>query len=132
MIGLIWDCIDFNKKTIRIYRQLQKERKVGGEYHFASLKNDKQRVFMVADDVLKKAVEDKDYTVNAKVGSGQVYRRDPVSIAGQGRIHEMLVSAGDQVFFISIRESRYIIQFLCKRIIQKTRILHFDKIIKRL
>ena len=40
---------------------------------------------------------DKDYTVNAKVGSGQVYWRDPVSIAGQGRIHEMLVSAGDQV-----------------------------------
>ena len=52
VIGLTWDCVDFNRKTIRIYRQLQKERKPGGEYKFAPLKNDKQRVFMVADDVL--------------------------------------------------------------------------------
>ncbi len=52
VIGLTWDCIDFNKKIIRVYRQLQKERKVGGQYRFVSLKNDKQRMFMVADNVL--------------------------------------------------------------------------------
>lgn len=53
VLGLTWDCIDFNKKTMRVYRQLQKERKPGGGYDFASLKNDKQRSFMIADNVLE-------------------------------------------------------------------------------
>ena len=53
VLGLTWDCIDFNRKTMRVYRQLQKERKPGGGYDFASLKNDKQRSFMIADNVLE-------------------------------------------------------------------------------
>ena len=38
-----------------------------------------------------------DYSANAKVGTGRVFRRDPVSVTGQGRIHEILVQAGEQV-----------------------------------
>ena len=38
-----------------------------------------------------------DYSGNAKVGTGRVFRRDPVSVTGQGRIHEILVQAGEQV-----------------------------------
>jgi integrase len=76
VIGLTWDCIDFNKKTIRIYRQLQKERKVGGEYKFAPLKNDKQRVFMVADDVLGALRRVKSKQAEWKLAAGENWQNE--------------------------------------------------------
>lgn len=51
IIGLSWDCIDFERKQIRIYRQLSKERKKGGAYVFSDLKNKKARSFSAADVV---------------------------------------------------------------------------------
>jgi len=51
IIGLSWDCIDFERKQIRIYRQLSKERKKGGAYVFTDLKNKKARSFSAADIV---------------------------------------------------------------------------------
>lgn len=51
IIGLSWDCIDFNRKQIRIYRQLSKERKKDGCYVFTDLKNKKARSFSAADIV---------------------------------------------------------------------------------
>lgn len=50
-LGLTWDCIDFENKTITIYRQLQKERKKNGQYIFVPLKNSKSRAFMIPDDI---------------------------------------------------------------------------------
>ena len=52
ILGLTWDCIDFEKSTVTLYRQLASERKRGGGYVFAPLKNSKTRSFMVAPDVL--------------------------------------------------------------------------------
>lgn len=52
ILGLTWDCIDFEKSMITIYRQLQKERVRNGRYRFVSLKNDKQRSFMAAKSVM--------------------------------------------------------------------------------
>ena len=43
VIGLMWDCVDFDKGTILINKQLQLEKKRGGQYVFAPLKNDKAR-----------------------------------------------------------------------------------------
>ena len=43
-IGLTWDCIDFERGTIRIYHQLLKRTKEAGGYTLASLKNDKERL----------------------------------------------------------------------------------------
>ena len=37
-IGLTWDCIDFDRGTIRIYRQMLKRTKETGGYTLASLK----------------------------------------------------------------------------------------------
>lgn len=51
VVGLSWDCIDFERKKIRIYRQLSKERKKGGRYVFTDLKNKKTRSFSAADIV---------------------------------------------------------------------------------
>ena len=38
-----------------------------------------------------------DYSSDSKVGSGNVFRRDPVGLAGQGRIGSVLVRPGDAV-----------------------------------
>lgn len=45
IIGLTWDCIDFDKGIITIEKQLKRERKKGGsnEYRFDTLKNGKIR-----------------------------------------------------------------------------------------
>ena len=46
ILGLTWDRVDFERGTILIDRQLQKERKKGGDYHLAATKNDKARTIM--------------------------------------------------------------------------------------
>ena len=52
-IGLTWDCIDFQKGTLKVYRQLQKRTKEEGGYQFAALKNDKARVIKLSPYVVK-------------------------------------------------------------------------------
>ena len=52
-IGLTWDCIDFNKGTMKVYRQLQKRTQAEGGYQFAALKNDKTRVIKLSPYVIK-------------------------------------------------------------------------------
>ena len=42
-LGLTWDRVDFIRGTILISKQLQKEKKAGGEFRLVSLKNDKPR-----------------------------------------------------------------------------------------
>ncbi len=58
IIGLSWDCIDFKKGIIKVYRQLKRERQSSNsnEYVFDSLKNGKTRSISPAPvvfDVLK-------------------------------------------------------------------------------
>lgn len=50
IIGLTWDCIDFEKGTIYIYRQWQK---LKGAYSFTSLKNNKTRTIKPAAYVIE-------------------------------------------------------------------------------
>lgn len=52
LIGLTWDCIDFEHGTIRLYRQLKRARGGGEGYVFTTLKNKQSRVFAAAPDVL--------------------------------------------------------------------------------
>ncbi len=52
IIGLSWDCIDFERGTIHLYRQLKKTRGKGGQYVFTSLKNKQARTFGVPQNVL--------------------------------------------------------------------------------
>lgn len=51
LLGLQWKNIDFEKRTIRITGQLQRERKKGGINRIVPLKNDKTRVIYPADSV---------------------------------------------------------------------------------
>ena len=50
ILGLTWDCVDLRNGTIQIYRQLQK---IGGEYKFVPLKNDKRRCITPARSVMQ-------------------------------------------------------------------------------
>ncbi len=50
ILGLTWDCIDFRKGMIYLYRQLQI---VNKEYQFVSLKNDKTRTITPAPYVME-------------------------------------------------------------------------------
>ena len=63
--GLTWDCIDFDRGTITIYRQYRKERHFGGKgvYQFSPLKNNKPRTITPAQtvmDTLKELKEEQD------------------------------------------------------------------------
>lgn len=53
IIGLTWDCVDFKNGVILVNKQLQKEKKIGGEYKFVSLKNDKFRKITPANEVIE-------------------------------------------------------------------------------
>lgn len=52
LIGLTWDCIDFERGTIHLYRQLKRDRS-RKEYVFTSLKNRESRTFAPPDSVMK-------------------------------------------------------------------------------
>ena len=51
VLGLTWDCVDFDKGTLLINKQHNKV-KGDTEYRFSSLKNEKTRVLTVASDVM--------------------------------------------------------------------------------
>ena len=53
IIGLSWDCVDFEKSTIHLYRQLKRTREKGGEYVFTSLKNKQARTFAAPRNVIE-------------------------------------------------------------------------------
>lgn len=53
VLGLTWDCVDFGRGTIFINKQLHLEKKRGGKYVFAPLKNDKARTIAPASWVMQ-------------------------------------------------------------------------------
>lgn len=56
VLGLTWDCVDFEKGTIVVKQQLQKLRGTGGQYVLSSTKNGKIRILTPASyvmDILK-------------------------------------------------------------------------------
>ena len=71
LIGLTWDCIDFQHNTIHIYRQLRKTRGKKGQYVFTSLKNKQARTFSPPQNVMDmlKKVKIKQAEYRLKAGS---------------------------------------------------------------
>lgn len=53
ILGLTWDCVDFDNGIIYIRRQLQKERQKNAKYYFSSLKNDRPRMIAPAPSVFE-------------------------------------------------------------------------------
>lgn len=53
VMGLTWDCVDFENGTLTINKQLQKRPKSAGGFVFSSLKNDKTRILKPAPFVME-------------------------------------------------------------------------------
>ena len=62
IIGLTWDCIDFDRGTITVYRQYRKETHYGSPstYGFSPLKNNKPRIITPAQTVMDTLQQVKD------------------------------------------------------------------------
>ena len=55
--GLTWDCIDFKKGSLKVYRQLQRDPNQWSKFRFVPLKNSKTRTIKLSPyvvDILKK------------------------------------------------------------------------------
>ena len=52
-VGLTWDCIDFKKGTMKVYRQLQRTPGAWSEWRFVPLKNSKTRTIRLSPFVLQ-------------------------------------------------------------------------------
>ena len=53
LLGLMWDCVDFEKGTILINKQLRRSQRKGGTYYFSPPKNNKSRTITPAPYVMK-------------------------------------------------------------------------------
>lgn len=52
VLGLTWNCIDFQHNAIYVNKQLQKTKKVGGTYCLAPTKNSRNRTILTAPSVM--------------------------------------------------------------------------------
>jgi len=53
VLGLTWDCLDFEHGTLLVKQQLRREQQKGGQYYFSPPKNNKSRVLALAPSVLR-------------------------------------------------------------------------------
>ena len=51
ILGLTWDCVDFEHNAIYVNKQLQKTEKVGGKYALVPTKSGRSRMVTVAPSV---------------------------------------------------------------------------------
>lgn len=73
-IGLTWDCIDFKKGTMKVYRQLQRRPRSEGGYQFASLKNSKTRSIRLSPFILKLLEKRKVQQMEEKLAAGELWQ----------------------------------------------------------
>lgn len=71
VLGLTWDCIDFEHGTIYVYRQLQR---IGKLYQFAPLKNNKPRTLSPAPAVIQVLKEQRKTQNEWKLKAGQAWQ----------------------------------------------------------
>lgn len=72
-LGLTWDCVDFDRGTITISKQLQREKKKGGRYIFAPLKNDKARTVTLAPWVMSLLRSHRAHQNEARLKAGPLW-----------------------------------------------------------
>lgn len=90
LLGLTWDCIDFDKGTIYLYRQLQfvKPKDGGpGAYKFMKLKNDKTRTVKVAQFVMDALREQRRAQVEWRLRAGELWQDGGYVFTDQTGVH---------------------------------------------
>ncbi len=73
LIGLTWDCIDWEKGTIHLYRQFKAVREKEKTYSFTTLKNKQERTFTVPTSVIIALKKVKTKQAEWKIRYGQLY-----------------------------------------------------------
>lgn len=78
IVGLTWDCVDFDKQIIRVVKQLKRERKISGtnEYVFDTLKNGKTRVVSPAPAVFNLLKRVKSKQAENKLKNGDRFNNE--------------------------------------------------------
>lgn len=73
LLGLTWDCVDFEKGVITVSKQLQKERRGNGAYHLVSPKNGKVRRITPAPSVMDMLKTQRKRQVEWRIKAGQLW-----------------------------------------------------------
>lgn len=73
ILGITWKDIDFEKGTIYVNKQLQREKKIGGEYKLVSLKNDKARKITPAHTVMERLKSHRIEQIKNKLRCGSLW-----------------------------------------------------------
>ena len=73
VLGLTWDCVDFEYHTLYINKQLQKSKKVGGTYQLVPAKNGKARLLTVAPSVMAVLRRQKSQQAQMQLLAGPVW-----------------------------------------------------------
>lgn len=86
-LGLMWDCVDFRKGTILINKQLQRQKHKGGEYIFAPLKNDKNRLITPAPFVMRLLQEHRRAQLEMQLKAGQCWENSGLVFTDESGKH---------------------------------------------
>ena len=73
ILGLEWKCVDFNRGTILINKQLQHEKVKNGRYVFAPLKNDKARTITPAPWIMSLLRTHKIKQTESRLKAGELW-----------------------------------------------------------
>ena len=73
VLGLTWDCVDFDHCTLYINKQLQKTQKVGGEYTLVPTKNSRARLITIAPFVLELLRKRQAQQMESCISGGQAW-----------------------------------------------------------
>ncbi len=78
IVGLSWDCVDFDKQIIHVVKQLKRERKFSGknEYTFDTLKNGKTRIVSPAPAVFTLLRKVKTRQAEYRLKAGENYQNE--------------------------------------------------------
>ena len=73
VLGLTWDCVDFEHSSIYINKQLTKTHKVGGKYILSPTKNGRARLITVADYVMTLFQKRKEQQESERIWAGEAW-----------------------------------------------------------
>ena len=76
LIGLTWDCVDFDKGMVHLYRQLKPLRGTSNTYTFTTLKNKQERSFAVPPSVVQMLKRVHAHQAQWQLLYGTVYRNE--------------------------------------------------------
>ena len=76
ILGLTWDCVDFDREQLLVNKQLQKSKKVGGKYVLVPTKNSRTRSVTVASSVMTALKEQQQWQEEMKLQLGDEWKND--------------------------------------------------------